>query len=80
MLRHSRYVVWAGDNSVTVTIVDESGSTVDGITITAKLADEPTVKVTGVSSGGKVFFMGVPSRTIVIEGKTADNKVAWPFS
>jgi hypothetical protein len=72
----ARYVLWAGSNSLNVQVVNAAGAPVDGASVTVKLGDDPNVSASAVSMGGRVTFSHLPSRTVVVEGRTTQNALA----
>lgn len=72
----ARYVLWAGSNPLEVQVVDAEGAPVEGASVTVRLGDDAHVHASAVSVGGRVTFSHLPSRTIVLEGRTAHNTLA----
>jgi hypothetical protein len=68
---------WAGNESLTVTVQDEAGVPVAGVTVTTSLGDDQTIQSVGTTSGaGTVTFQNLPDRTIMLEARTATNDFA----
>lgn len=67
--------IWAGASELRVNLVDGAGQPLTGqATVRATLSDDHEVSVEGTSNNGAVVFANVPFRTILLEGKTADNR------
>lgn len=71
------FVLWAGNNTLTGTILNESGSAAAGVPITARLGDDQRVVQSTSSSGtGQFQFTNLPDRTIIIEAVATGNRIA----
>jgi hypothetical protein len=73
----ARYVVWAGQFSIPVLVLDENGVPAAGVEVTAKLSDDPTVSATLVTDGsGRGVFPNLPNRSYNIIAKASGNRIA----
>lgn len=59
--------MWAGENTLPVRVVDESGAPVGTASLTVRLSDDPDVKIETVAPGGIAAISGVPTRTVIVE-------------
>jgi hypothetical protein len=69
-------IVWAGDLTILVDVVDMLGEPVDGAVITARLANQRSVHATMTAHGGSAEFVNLPDESIVIEATDADGRSA----
>ena len=69
-------VVWAGSQTLTVTVLDEAGQEVSGATVTAVLGDDKNVISEATSIDGEVSFQNLPDRTILLSAVASENRFA----
>lgn len=68
--------LWAGDNTVTVSLVNSNGTPFTTQTnVIASLGDNQSVAARTVTSNGIATLMNVPSRTIMISARGANNEL-----
>src|SRR5262245_25809509 len=63
-------VLWAGANTMAVTVVDESGAPISNANLLARLSDDRRVTQVGIpdlGNPGTSVLSNVPGRTIMIE-------------
>jgi len=66
--------LWAGNESIEATILDENGQPINGALVVARLADDQDVASQQVSDeNGKVVFSNIPGRTILFEATDSEN-------
>jgi hypothetical protein len=71
------FVVWAGQFSIPVLVLDENGAPAGGVEVLMKLADDPTVTATLVSGAdGRGVFPNLPNRSYNIIAKASGNRIA----
>ena len=69
-------IVWAGDLTILVDVVDMLGEPVDGAIVTARLANQRSVKATMDAPGGTTEFVNLPDESIVLDATHADGRSA----
>jgi hypothetical protein len=69
-------IVWAGDLTILVDVVDMLGEPVDGAIVTARMANQRSVKATMVAPGGTTEFVNLPDENIVLDATHADGRSA----
>jgi hypothetical protein len=69
-------IVWAGDLTILVDVVDMLGEPVDGAVVTARLANQRSVQATRATHGGTAEFVNLPDESIVIEATDAVGRSA----
>lgn len=70
-------VLWVGNNSIPVLVVDGVGTPVADATVVAKLSDDPKITATLVTdAGGRGTFKNLPNRSYNIIATTSDNRHA----
>ena len=68
--------LWAGDNTVTVSLVNPDGTPfTTGTRVVAWVADDPSVTVQLNTATGVVTLHNVPDRTILIEARGIGNEL-----
>lgn len=73
---HKEVVLWVGNHSIPVLVLDEVGTPVSGASVVIKLADDPKVTATLVSDlNGRGTFTNLPDRSYNIIARTADNRL-----
>jgi hypothetical protein len=65
--------VWAGSETVTVSVVDGEAAAVDGATVVGTLVDDLDRTVAGVTVQGQVTFENLPARTFLFEASSGDD-------
>jgi hypothetical protein len=73
---HTATMIWAGSESLTVTVVDENGAPANGVQVVAALGDDQRVRVTASSQGGLVKFEHLPTRTLILSATATGNRFA----
>ena len=74
---HARFVVWAGQFSVPVLVLDESGAPAAGAQVVAKLSDDPTVSASLTTDAtGRGTFANLPNRSYNVIAQAAGNRFA----
>ena len=71
---YAQATLWAGNNTLTANVLDENGQPVNAGIVTAKLVDDQNITAEAKIADGKVIFQNVPSRTILLESSTGDNR------
>lgn len=67
--------IWAGSNTLTVNVVDSDGAPIAGdVALKLSLSDDPAIGLSANGTGGSASFANVPSRTVIVEARTADNR------
>jgi hypothetical protein len=69
-----RTTIWAGDNTLTVTVIEENNQPVDGANVLLALVDDQNIKLQQVSQNGQVIFQNIPKTTIIVEAKDSGNR------
>jgi len=69
-------IVWAGDLTVLVDVVDMLGEPANGAVVTARLANQRSVQATMEAPGGTAEFVNLPDESIVIEATDGDGRSA----
>ena len=69
-------IVWAGDLTILVDVVDMLGEPVDGAIVTARLANQRSVKATMDAPGGTTEFVNLPDENIVLDATHPDGRSA----
>lgn len=71
------FVVWAGQFTVPVLVLDENGTPEAGTPVVAKLGDDPTVSAQlTTDAAGRGAFPNLPNRSYNIIAQTSDNRFA----
>jgi hypothetical protein len=71
------YVLWAGEFSIPVLVIDENGVPTPGVKVTAKLSDDPTISATLITdSSGHGIFPNLPNRSYNIIAQGSGNRIA----
>ncbi|BDA71762.1 hypothetical protein CAL7716_059280 [Calothrix sp. PCC 7716] len=66
--------LWAGDETIEVTVVDENSNPVTGAVVNARLGDNQDVLAQVVTnSNGKAIFQNIPNRTILFDALGVGN-------
>lgn len=73
---HKAATLWAGDLTLSVSVLDENNQPFSGALVTARLGDDKEVKATATSVSGSVSFGNLPNRTIVLEASASGNRIA----
>lgn len=73
---HKALTLWAGGNSLFVSVLDEAGQPSTGALVTVRLGDDKEVKSAGTSQNGGLSFENIPGRTVVIEASAGGNRLA----
>ena len=73
-LIYKEVVLWSGNRSINVTILDENNQLITGATVIAKLGDDQTVLSAASSNNGMVVFNNLPDRTIIFEASASENR------
>lgn len=72
-----RFVLWAGQFSVPVLVLDENGAPAAGVQVVAKLADDPTVSASlTTDSTGRGVFPNLPNRSYNVIAQASGNRFA----
>jgi hypothetical protein len=69
-------IVWAGDLTIRVDVVDLSGEPVDGAIVTARMANQRSVQATMPAPGGTTEFLNLPDENIVLDATHPDGRSA----
>jgi hypothetical protein len=69
-------IVWAGNLTILVDVVDMLGEPVAGVSVTAKLANQRSVQETLEAHQGTVEFVNLPNENIVLEAGHPDGRSA----
>jgi len=73
---HKAATLWAGNLTLSVSVVDENNQAVSGALVTARLGDDKEVKATATTVNGSVSFGNLPNRTIILEASASGNRIA----
>ena len=73
---HKAATLWAGNLTLSVSIIDENNQPASGALVTARLGDDKEVKATATSVNGSVSFGNLPNRTIILEASASGNRIA----
>ncbi|MBW4493143.1 MAG: carboxypeptidase-like regulatory domain-containing protein [Oscillatoria princeps RMCB-10] len=69
--------LWAGSQTLNVTLLDENGQPVSATVVNAKLNDDQSVLAEATSSSdGRVSFQNLPDRTILLDALASGNRFA----
>ncbi|MFO1030485.1 MAG: hypothetical protein U1F60_05375 [Planctomycetota bacterium] len=72
---HFSGTYWCGDNTLTAQIVDGAGQPIlASVDLVCSLSDDATVAVTTTTTSGSATIGNLPSRTVVLAARTADNR------
>lgn len=69
-------LVWVGNLTIVVDVVDMLGEPVDGASVTARLANQRSVKITVNAPAGAVEIANLPDENIVLEALHPDGRTA----
>ena len=69
-------IVWAGNLTILVDVVDMLGEPANGAVVTARLANQRSVQATMEAPGGTAEFVNLPDESIVIEATDGDGRSA----
>ena len=67
-------LVWAGDRLLVIDVVDLAGQPVDGVSVTAHLANQRAVQTTVDAPGGVAQFVNLPDESIAVEARHPDGR------
>jgi hypothetical protein len=68
------YTLWAGSQTLPVTVVDENNTMVSDATVKLSLSDDPLVAVEATTQSGSAVFQNIPQRTIIASVSTPDKR------
>lgn len=69
-------IVWAGNLTILVDVVDMLGEPVPGVSVTARLANQRSVQATLEAHQGTAEFVNLPDENIVLEASHPDGRSA----
>lgn len=68
--------LWAGSSSLRVNLINADGTAfTQQANVVAALSDDPSVTAQGLTTSGSITFTNVPSRTILVKAKGANNQI-----
>ena len=73
---HKAATLWAGNLTLSVSVIDENNQPASGALVTARLGDDKEVKATATTVNGSVSFANLPNRTIGLEASASGNRIA----
>lgn len=73
---HKAATLWAGNLTLSVSVLDENNQAANGALVTARLGDDKEVKATATTVNGNVSFGNLPNRTIILEASASGNRIA----
>lgn len=68
---------WAGLSQVNINVVDFDNKPVDGANVTLALADNKKIKLSGITTLGKVTFLNIPETSLVVDAIASNNLQGW---
>jgi len=70
-LLQGEYDIWAGNRTLSITVIDENNNVVPGAEVSIELADDKSVRAEGITSNvGMINFPYITQRTIIATAKT----------
>lgn len=73
---YKEVIVWAGDQTLSGSILDENDQPASGTVITAQLGDDKNVQSVVAGSNGQFSFVNLPARTIILDAVDTGNRLA----
>ncbi|WP_447007158.1 carboxypeptidase-like regulatory domain-containing protein [Saccharothrix isguenensis] len=73
----AEFVLWVGNHSVPVLVLDDTGAPVEGASVVAKLSDDPDVSAALVTDAtGRGAFANLPNRSYNVIAQASGNRFA----
>jgi hypothetical protein len=70
------FTLWAGNNTLSGSIVDENNQPVSGAELSLRLGDDQDIVSTTVSDNGAFTFTNLPGRTVLLDATASENRLA----